>query len=100
MFLPCGRDLVADFNRVNTDIIIGQCPFQHPDRWKEILFPDPEVQDPDTPFSTEHEKKLFMHQKYINAGIIMGRVSALEHYISGVFVSAGYIDKKDLDDQS
>lgn len=100
VWLPCGRDLRRVFKDFGHDIVIGSCDFQHPDGFKEVLFPDVPIVKPEIPFPRE-TKRAYLSGKYINAGVIMGRASALTHYLGGVFLRSSVVDiKSDFDDQS
>lgn len=99
VWLPCGRDLAEDFKLLNADIALGQCDFNFPDLFKEELFPEQPIQDEATPFETEELKAYYDGNRFINAGVIMGRVGALLHYMGGTFLRNAYIDNEFLDDQ-
>lgn len=100
VWLPCGRDLRRAFKDFGRDIVIGSCPFQHPDRFKEELFPDVPIVKPEIPF-TPDLNRTYLEHKYINAGVIMGRASALIHYLGGTFLRSSVVDiTSDFDDQS
>lgn len=100
VWLPCGRDLAEDFKLLNADVVIGHCDFNYPDMFKEQLFPpEQDIQDEAHPFETEEHKINYEENKYINAGVIMGRVGALLHYMGGTFIRNGYLDNDHLDDQ-
>ena len=72
VWLPCGRDLRRVFKDFGRDIVIASCPFQHPDRFKEELFPDVPILKPEIPF-THEQNRAYSENRYINAGVIMGR---------------------------
>ena len=76
------------------DIVIGACPFQYPDQFKEELFPDLPIMKPEIPFTYESNKTYFSH-RYINAGFIMGRAGALIHYLGGAFLRYNVVDRTD-----
>ena len=100
VWLPCGRDLVEDFHRLGADVVLGHSEFNYPDAFKEPLFPDVEIQDPATPFTSDSEREAYEVNRFINAGVIMGRVRSLEYYIAGTFLEAGYVDRSNFDDQT
>ena len=94
VWLPCGRDMRQIFKEFDHDIVIGSCPFQYPDQFKEELFPDVPVMKPEIEF-TEESNKTYYEYKYINAGFIMGRAGALIHYLGGSFLRYGAVDTVD-----
>ena len=86
IWLPCGRDLRKAFKEFKHDIVLGSCPFQFPDKYKEELFPDIALIDPHTPFPTRNANSTYFAEKFINAGVIVGKAGALRHYFGGAFL--------------
>ena len=94
VWLPCGRDLRKAFKDFEHDIVIGSCPFQYPDRFKEELFPDLPLIHPELPFPNEESNHTYFHDKFINAGVIVGRAGALLHYLGGAFLRYQVADEE------
>ena len=86
IWLPCGRDLRKAFKEVNHDIVLGSYPFQFPDKYKEELFPDIPLIHPEIPFPNWNANWTYFNDKFINAGIIVGKAGALRHYVGGAFL--------------
>ena len=100
VWLPCGRDLRKVFKEFEHDIVIGSCPFQYPDQYKEDLFPEIPVTKPEIPFTWESNKTWHSH-RFINAGFIMGRAGDLIHYLGGTFLRYNIVDSvDDFNDQA
>ena len=95
VWLPCGRDLRKIFKEFEHDIVIGSCPFQYPDGFKEELFPDVPMMKPEIPFPSDEANKTYASHRYINAGFIMGRAGALIHYLGGAFLRYNQVDRTD-----
>lgn len=99
VWLPCGRDLRAAFNDFHSDIILNSENFQFPDKWKEPFFPDIEDITPEKAWPSEYAKSHYFERKYLNAGVIMGRVGILQDIIGRMFWEYGYADTEYFDDQ-
>ena len=89
IWLPCGRDLRQAFKKFKHDIVLGSCPFQFPDKYKEELFPDIPLIDPEVPFPSWNANSTYFTEKFINAGVIVGKAGALRHYLGGAFLRYG-----------
>ena len=92
IFLPCGRDLRKAFQAFRTDIVLGGYPFQFPDAFKSHLFPELPLIHPEIPFTTYNANYTYYNDRFINAGIIVGRAWALRHYLGGAFLRYQLVD--------
>lgn len=99
LWLPCGRDLWSDFQGFHADIVLNSEEFQFPDRWKQPFFPDVPLVLPDVPFPNDGARNHYLLRKFINAGVIMGRVGALNDIMGRMFWEYGYADNDHFDDQ-
>lgn len=107
IWLPCGRDLRKAFKKFKHDIVLGSCPFQFPDKYKEELFPDIPLIDHDIPFPSWQANSTYFTEKFINAGVIVGKAGALRHYFGGAFLRYGNgvyqepgVDQEHFNDQA